>query len=448
MDQGESGVAKACMEAGIGRREFLKRSGKVAAAVAAPTIIPASALGADGTVAPSNRIVMGCIGVGSQGTGNMQGFLKFPEAQIVAVCDVDRGHRDNAKGIVDKTYGNSDCKAYNDFREVLDRDDLDAVSLALPDHWHSIPSIMAAQKGLDVYGEKPLALTLHESKKIVEAVKRYGIVWQTGSWQRSQAHFHKACELVRNGRIGEVHTVKVGLPTGSTIETQPEMPVPDGFDYDMWLGPAPWAPYTEKRCHWNFRWILDYSGGQLTDWVGHHGDIANWGMGTEYTGPISVEGRGIYPKDGLWNAATSYFFECIYAPGASPVAPKGFKMLVSNLFPMGTRFEGTKGMIYVDRGNRLSSEPANILDSEIGPNEVRLAKSENHAKNFFGCVRSREQTVAPVEPAHRAISIGLLGNIAMQLERKVVWDPVTETFPNDPEATRKYARAMRSPWHV
>ncbi|MDZ4861776.1 MAG: Gfo/Idh/MocA family oxidoreductase [Candidatus Hydrogenedentes bacterium] len=432
----------------LGRRDFLQRSAMMTAAVAGPMIVPASVLGLGGKTAPSNRITMGCIGVGSQGTGNMQGFLKFSDVQVVAVADVDRGHRDNAKSIVDKTYGDTGCTGYNDFRELLDRGDLDTVALALPDHWHSIPSIMAARKGIDVYGEKPLALTLNEGKAIVDAVNRYNIVWQTGSWQRSQSHFLQAAELVRNGMVGEIHTVKVGLPTGRPIERQTEQPIPDGFDYDFWLGPAPEVPYTEQRCHWNWRWILDYSGGQLTDWVGHHGDIANWGMGTEDTGPISIEGRGIWPGDGLWNASTSYFFECIFAPSASPVAPKGFRMQVSNLFPMGTRFEGDKGMVFCDRGSTLVTEPEALKTHQFGPNDVRLKKADNHARDFFDCVRSREKTLAPVGPAHRAISLGQLGNIAMQLERKIVWDPATQTFPNDPEATRKMQRAMRGPWHI
>ena len=431
----------------LGRRDFLRRTAMASAAVAAPMIIPATALGKGGRPAPSNRIALAHIGVGSQGTGNMQGFLKLPEVQVVAVCDVDRDHRTNAQNIVNKVYNDKGCAGYNDFRELLERKDLDAVALALPDHWHSIPAIAAARKGLDIYGEKPLALTLNEGKAIVAAVQRYNIVWQTGSWQRSQAHFLQAAELVRNGLIGEVHTVKVGLPTGRPIETQKEEPVPEGFDYDFWLGPAPEAPYTKQRCHWNWRWILDYSGGQLTDWIGHHGDIGNWGMGTEHTGPVAIEGRGVWPDDGLWNASTSYLIECTFAPGASPVAPKGFKMVLSNLFPMGTRFEGDKGMVYCDRGDRLVTEPENLKTHQFGPNDVRLKKSENHAKDFFDCVRSRERTVAPVEPAHRAISLGQLSNIAMQLERKIVWDPINQTFPNDDEATRKMQRAMRSPWH-
>lgn len=434
---------------GISRRSFLKRSTAAAAgAVAFPYIIPASALGADGHVAPSNRIVMGCIGVGSQGTGNMKGFLNFNECQVVAVCDVDRAHRHNARDVVNQRYGNNDCADYNDFRELLDRDDLDVVSIAVPDHWHAIPAIAAAKRGLDIYAEKPLALTIREGRAMVDTMHRYGTVWQTGSWQRSRANFHRGAELVRNGRIGQVHTVEVGLPTGSAIEPQPEMPIPDGFDYDFWLGPAPDAPYTEKRCHWDFRWIFDYSGGQLTDWAAHHCDIANWGMGTEYTGPVSIKAKGEFPEDGIWNTAINYMLECRFAPGASPVAPDGFTMLVSNSFPMGCRWKGTEGEIFVDRGDTITAEPASVLDSVIGADEVHLYQSLDHAQNFFDCVRSRRQCVAPIAPAHHAIAIAHLGNIAMRLERELHWDPATETFVNDPEADRFLERAMRGPWHL
>lgn len=427
------------------RRRFLKRTAAGLAAV--PFILPASARGADGHTAPSNRIVMGCIGTGSQGTGNMRGFLGIRDIQVVAVCDVDRSHRDNARNIVNQAYGNEDCVAYNDFREILERDDLNAVSLALPDHWHAIPTIAAARKGLDMYGEKPLSLTIPQGRAMSDAVKHYGVVWQTGSWQRSQGHFRRACELVRNGYLGAVHRVEVGLPTGPSCGPQPEMPIPDGFDYDFWLGPAPYAPYTEKRCHWNFRWILDYSGGQLTDWAAHHVDIANWGMGAEYTGPIEIEGRGEYPRDGLWDAAMHYLYECVYPKGASPVAPDGFVMSVSNSHRGGAKFIGEKGWISVDRGH-FETDPATIKDIPSGPNDVPLYRSDNHARNFIECVRTRAETITPIEPAHRAISVAHLGNIAMQIERRIHWDPVNERILGDPEAERKLDRALRAPWHL
>lgn len=433
---------------GITRRSFFKRTaGAAAAAVGFPYIVPASALGLQGTVPPSERLVMGCIGVGSQGTGNMKGFLRMKEFQVVAVCDVDANHRAEAQKVVNDTYENSDCQGYNDFRELLAREDLNVVSIAVPDHWHAIPAIAAADRGLDIYAEKPLALTIGEGRAMVEAVKRNGTIWQTGSWQRSRAHFHHACELVRNGRIGTVRTVKVGLPTGKPIEPQPEMPVPPGFDYDFWLGPAPWAPYTEMRCHWNFRWILDYSGGQLTDWAAHHCDIANWGMGTEFTGPDYVEGEGNFPREGLWDAATDYMIRATYGRGKSPIAPDGFVMEVSNSFPMGARFEGTEGWVYVDRSG-LWTEPEPLKEEKIGDNEIRLYKSTDHARNFAECVYGRKPTVTPIEPAHYAIAIAHLGNIAMRLGRGVQWDAARERFVDDPIADRMLQRAYRAPWRL
>ena len=432
----------------ITRRQFMKRTISASLGmVAFPYIIPGSALGLGGAVAPSNRIVMGCIGVGSQGTGDMKNFLGFKQTQIVAVCDVDRNHRERAQAIVNGFYDNKDCQGYNDFRELLERSDLDAVLIALPDHWHAIPAIAAAKKGLDIYAEKPLALTIPQGRAMVDAVTHYGVIWQTGSWQRSVSNFRRACEAVRSGRIGTVHTVEVGLPTGHSCPPQPEMPIPDGFDYDFWLGPAPYAPYTEKRCHWNFRWILDYSGGQLTDWGAHHCDIANWGMGTEDTGPSVVSGKGEFPRDGLWNTAVNYRVECQYPADVSPVAPDGFTMIISNKFRMGTKFIGTDGWISVGRGH-YESNPASIAKSEVGPDDVHLYKSDNHFRNFLDCVQSRKQTITPINVAHRAISIAHLGNIAMRLEQEIEWDPDMEQIIGNEEASRMLDRSMRGTWHI
>jgi len=274
-----------------------------------------------------------------------------------------------------------------------------------------------------------------------DAVRRNSIIWQTGSWQRSKPSFRNACELVRNGRIGKLHTVYIGLPTGSSIEVQPEQPVPEGFDYNFWLGPAPRAPYTKNRCHWNFRWILDYSGGQLSDWAAHHCDIAHWGMGTEYTGPVEIEGRGEFPREGLWNAATSYHFTCKYANGVT------VDIANNKVNPMGCKFVGDKGWVFISRGD-FQTEPKSLITSIIGRNEIRLYKSDNHWGNFIDCVRSRKQTITPIEVAHRSITVAHLGNIAMQLERKLKWDPARERFVNDPAADRMLSRAMRSPWHL
>jgi predicted dehydrogenase len=361
---------------------------------------------------------------------------------VVAVCDVDKGRRDGAKKTVDDRYKNNDCKAYLDFREVVERKDIDALSLGLPDQWHSIPAVMGARAGKDIYGEKPLARTIREGRAICDAIHRYGRVWQTGSWQRSQRNFHRACELVRNGRIGKVHKVEVGLPTGGGTDNKPVQSVPDGLDWDFWLGPAPWVPY-RGICHWNWRWMMDYSGGQLTDWAGHHIDIAHWGLGLDRTGPIEIEGKGVYPKEGIYDAPTAYKFTCKYDNGLTMIVandrqqPKG----------MGTIWYGEKGWIYVKRG-KLEADPKSILDEEIGPDEIKLYESRDHQRNFLDCVKSRKLTITPVEIAHRSISVGLLGEIAMLTEQKLRWDPDKEIFLNSDQANRLLSRPMRAPWHL
>jgi len=428
------------------RRTFLKRAGAaVIGAMGFPYLIPGSALGKNGAVAPSNRITMGLIGAGGQGTHNMRAFLSKPEAQVLAVCDVDRNHRNRARDLVNEKYGNKDCATYNDFRELLQRKDIDAMIIALPDHWHAIAAVLTARAGKDIYAEKPLGYTISEGRAIVDAVEKYGIVWQTGSQQRSGRNFRFACELVRNGRIGEVHTVKVGLPYGNSIHkgNNKPAPVPDGFDYDMWLGPAPYAPYTPTRCHWNFRWISDYSGGQITDWSGHHIDIAQWGMNTELSSPVEIEGTGNWPKakDGLFDTVEGYRFVCKYK--------EGFTMIVadSHQHKMGARFEGTEGWVHVNRSG-IDAHPKSLLKSVIGPNEIHLYKSEDHHQNFLDCVKTRSRTVAPADVAHHSIMVGHLGLIAIKLGRKVYWDNDKERFINDPEADRLLSRPMRSPWHL
>jgi predicted dehydrogenase len=380
------------------------------------------------------------------GGGDMRGFLRKQEVQMVAVCDVDKKHRDKAKRNVDEKYGNSDCKSYLDFRELIGRGDLDAVTMALPDHWHGIISVAAARAGLDIHAQKPLARTIYEGRAICGAVKKYGVVWQTGSQQRSGGRFRRACELVRNGRIGKVHRVEVGLPDGGGTGPKPLLPVPEGLEWDLWLGPAPWRPYQDfgrGSCHWDWRWIMDYSGGQLTDWAGHHIDIAHWGLGLDRTGPVEVEGRGVYPREGLYDVPIAYKFTCKYADGLTMVVandsqqPKG----------RGAVWYGEKGWVHVNRG-KLDAEPKSVLDSVIGPNEIRLYKSDDHKGNFLDCIRTRSETAAPAEVAHRSISVGLLGEIAMLTERKLKWVPEKEIFLNDDEANRMLSRPMRSPWHL
>jgi predicted dehydrogenase len=437
---------------GMNRRSFLKRTAGAAAGMAAfPYIVPASALGRDGAVAPSNRVTIGCIGLGGMGNSNLDGFLNDARAQVVAICDVDTQHRNAARDKVNAKYGNGDCAVYTDFREVIARADIDALSNALPDHWHAIPAIMGARAGKDIYSEKPLAYSIAEGRAICDATARYGTIWQTGSWQRSQDHFRFACELVRNGCIGQVHTVRVGLPSGNGIREGATAPCdpPEGFDYDMWLGPAPYAPYCPVRCHWNFRWISDYAGGQLTDWAGHHCDIAQWGMGTERTAPVSIEGKGVWPEaeNGLFDTPDDYHFACRFPRDVSPVSPKGFTMIVSSKQRMGAFFEGEKGHVFVTRG-AIEASPESLLKLKLGPNDIHLCESRNHIGNFLDCVASRNETSTPAEVAHHSIMIGHLGMIAMKLARKVHWDPEKECFPDDPEANRLLSRAMRDPWYL
>lgn len=263
------------------RRDFVKNAILASGAIAIPTIVRASALGKNGFIPASDRIVMGGIGLGSMGRGDMKNFLNAKEVQYVAVCDIDEKHRLGSMKMINDVYGNEDSRSYNDFREFLEKEKLDAVNIALPDHWHGIISIAAANKGLDIYGQKPLARTIIESRSIVDAVEKNNIIWQTGSQQRSGARFHRACELVRNGYLGEIDRVEVGLPDGGHKGGNPDtVPVPEGVDWNMWLGPAPKVPY-RGILHWNWRWQLAYSGGQLTDWAGHHIDIAQWGLGME-----------------------------------------------------------------------------------------------------------------------------------------------------------------------
>ncbi len=424
------------------RRTFIKRIGAgMAAASVFPAIIPNSAFGSN------DRITIGCIGVGSMGTSNMKQFFNQPDCRIVAVCDVDRKHRENAKALVDKTYQDTGCKMFHDHRDLLNEPGIDAVMIATPDHWHAIIAIEAARAGKDIYAEKPLAYTIKEGRAIVNAVRQNEVIWQTGSWQRSQQHFRFACELVRNGRIGKVELVRVGLPYGNggaDADTSIQDP-PEYFDYERWLGPAPWRPYSPGRCHWHFRWVSDYSGGQLTDWAGHHCDIANWAMNTENKAPYKIEGKADFPpaENGLYDTPPSYYFECEYK--------EGFKMIVADSRQqpkgMGAHFIGDEGWIHVNRSG-LWTKPEFLKRSVIRPDEVNLYKSENHYKNFLECVKSRKPTITPVEAAYHAILVGHLGNIAMKTGHSVEWDSEKEGFVGDDIANRYLMRPMRSPWRL
>jgi len=427
----------------INRRHFLKKAaGASVVAVGFPYLVSSSALGNAGSVAPSERITLGFIGTGDHGRNvNMKNFLVNADAHALAVCDVDPVNRNIARDMVNEKYGNTDCATYNDFREVLARDDIDAVMISTPDHWHVPISIAAAKAGKDVECEKP-TLTVEEGRVLCETMQRYGRVFQWSTEDRSVDVYHRMCELVRNGRIGKVHTIRVELPSGPDAAGDPTpMPVPEGFDYDMWVGPAPWAPYTKGRCHWNFRWIQDYSGGQLTDWGAHLLDGAQWGNDSEHTGPVEVEGKGKFWPDGLYNTAIEYHIEYKYADGVRLIVTSGTPSL---------RFEGSNGWI----GNRgwrapLQAEPKSILNSVIGPNDIHLYTCKaGEQRNFLDCVKSRKDCYFPPEIGQRCFTIAHIGNISMLLGRKLRWDPDNEKFIGDEQANRMLSRAMRSPWRL
>lgn len=430
----------------INRRNFLKDAAGVSIGAGIFHVVPASALGLGGRVAPSNRITMGCVGVGGQGTGNMNEFLNHGDLQVVAVCDVDKNRANDAKNNVNHKYNNTDCTAYNDFREVVGRTDIDTISLATPDHWHGVVAVAALNSGKDVYGEKPLTHCLAEGRAIVNAQIKNARIWQTGSWQRSQRDFRYASELVRSGKIGKVVRVDVGLPTGGGIGPVVFTNPPPELDYNFWVGPSRMLPYAPQRLHYQWRWQLDYGGGQMMDWIGHHGDIAHWGMDCNTTGPIEIEGKGDYPATGIYDAATTYHFIAKYRNGVEMHVANAGNKDFSDL-RMGTKWFGENGhWVWVDRGG-LDAYPKTLLQEPIEP-QYRLFNSPGHHREFLNCVKTREPTITPAEVAHRSASIGHLGQIAMITGRKIHWNPDTEQIADDPTASRMLTTPMRSPWHV
>lgn len=432
------------------RRQFLKRSAGVTAGIIGfPYLVPSSVFGRNG-IPPSDKITIACIGYGMMGSGNTDSFLNEPDTKLVAMCELDEHFMSEGKNAIDGHYGNKDCKTYHDYRELMLRKDIDVISIAVPDHWHAIVAIAAARAGKDIYGEKPLSHTLKEGRAMCDAVKRYGRIWQTGSWQRSVPNFRFACELVRNGRVGKIHRVEVGLPEGhydfgGTAGQEAPMEPPKILDYDFWLGPAPYAPYAPARVHKNWRWNLDYAGGQLMDWIGHYCDIAHWGLDLDHTGPVEIEGYGEYPEKGLWNTATKYRVDTKYANGLHMTISGGHKDLCNG--QMGVKFIGDDGWIHVERGATDASNK-DLLKEKLGPNDVHLFKSPGHHRNFLDCVKSRKQTITPCETAHRSATPGHLGQIAMLLERKIKFNPETEEIIGDPTASRMLSRSYRSPWHL
>jgi predicted dehydrogenase len=425
------------------RRRFLQRSAWLASAAAvAPSMVPSSVLGAEGAVAPGSRITVGFIGTGDHGMGwNLPPYLRHPAARVIAVCDVDGKRLERAKQTVDERYKSDDCFATKDFREVLIRKDIDAVMISTPDHWHTLISLFAIQAGKDVQCEKP-TLTIHEGQVLVAAVRKHKKVFQTSTEDRAVVEYHRMAELVRNGRIGKLQRIEVILPRqpGGPGNATPQ-PVPPGFDWEMWLGPAPFAPYTKDRVHFNFRWIWDYSGGIICDWGAHLFDTAQWANDTERSGPVEVEGTGTHWEGGLYNTVKDYDVTYRYANGVVMTCKPGNPSI---------KFIGTDGWVGNTgwRGPVQASSPA-ILESKIGPNERHLyTNPKGEHDDFLKCVQSRQDPYFPVDIGHRVSTVCHLANIAIRLGRKLQWDPAREQFVSDEAANAMLDRKRRDPWQL
>lgn len=418
------------------RRHFLKTTG--------PLILSASVLGRAGAVAPNSRVRLACIGVGGQGSGNLRALMGDERVQIVAVCDVDAKHREAAGKIA--KLGTGDL--YIDFREVLARSDVDAVMNATPDHWHSNIAVAAARAGKDLYSEKPLASSIVEGRAICEAVTAHKRVLQCGTWRRSGLKVRMACERVRNGYIGTLKEIEVGVPGSFAIRggftgLEPPEPVPAHFNYAMWLGPASERPYTAARCHFNFRWIEEYAPGYITDWGAHFLDVAQWGAGMDDTTPTEVAAHDVRRREkGIYDAAESFRIEYRYGNGVRVTM-----LSTTDKTKWGTRFVGSEGWIFTEAEVLKASDDA-ILRAKLKDSDVHLFESKNHHRNFVDAVLSRGPVAAPAEIAQRAATTCHIGAIAALLKRPLKFDPKTERFDGDDEANRLLLRPMRSEWKI
>ena len=449
------------------RRKFVKNGlATMASAIAVPTIVPASVFGKN---APSNTINIGQIGCGRIARSHdMAETLKYGHAKIMAVSDVDSDRMADGKKMVEEYYNKKsgsnqavDVKMYGDYKEMLADKDIDAVMISTPDHWHSQPAIEAALAGKDIYLQKPTSLTITEGRLLSDIVHKQGVILQVGTQQRSSPQFRIAAELVRNGRIGKVHTVKVGLPGDPGGPEAPEMPVPKNLNFDMWLGSTPEVPYTEIGVHPQKGYsrpgwlrLENYGAGMITGWGQHHYDSAAWGMDTEYTGPIAVEAVAQFPKSGLWNVHGDFMVKQEYANGITVYTTGGF--------PNGIRYEGDEGWIFVSRGSYVASasdpvdvaksakaldasDPA-ILKSEIKADEIHLYKSDEQHGNWLECIKTRKQPISPVEIGHRACSVCLISHIAMKVPGILKWDPAKERFIDNDVANSMLSRPQRYPY--
>lgn len=423
----------------LDRRTFLGSS-------LAPLILPAAACGAN------DRINLGMIGVGGMGSGHLRALVNQSDVRVVAICDVKSDNRNRATDAVNTAYKENTCAGYNDFREMLVRPDIDAVLMAVPDHWHALIGIEAARRGKHMYYEKPMGVSVAESQAMRAAVKRNGVVFQFGTQQRSSHNYRHTIELIRNGRIGELKTIIIGSAMSQYRPNQPEQPIPEGFDYEMWLGPAPWVPYTFERCTRNWTLIYDYSLGCISGaWGVHDVDIAQWAADADHTGPIEVEGSGVYPADGIYDTAVQWEVEHKYANGVKLIhtdiqtAKKRAPQFAFG--SMASVFIGTEGWIYVSR-NALRTHPEGLVREKFGPGQQHVIRSDDHKRNFLEAVRTGAQPISHIDAAVNADHVCQQADVAMRLKRKLRWDPANERFVDDPQANRMLSRPMRSPWRL
>jgi predicted dehydrogenase len=436
------------------RRVFLSGS---LAAYAVPQFVPAAALGRNGQLAPSERITIGMLGVGNRGTSSLQAMAPLPDHQVVAIADCRRDRALLAQQQVNSRYAErlgtenyQGCEIYRDFREVLARDDVDAIWGCVPDHWHGVVYSRAIEAGKDLYGEKPITRWIAEGIQVRNAVRKYGCVFQTGTQQRSQRQFRHACELARNGYLGKLHTIEVGAPGGTSYPAEPPSEPPPGFDYDLWSGPAPLIPFDKKRCEWLAMYMIShYCAGFITNWGVHHLDIAGWGCPEVFTHPFEIEGTGVLPDTGMTDTWISWTMHARWA--------SGLKMLYSSIgnpAESGCKFIGDEGWVRADRSG-IWAEPRSLVDVKFKPTDTRLHASPDfdnpytgHTADFFRSIRTRRDPISPVEDGQAASTLGNVSDIALRLGRKVKWDPTRDRFVDDDEANAMLARAARSPWTI
>lgn len=438
----------------ISRRSFVKRVAAVAAATGLPMWFVerelAEAAETPAVKSPNERPGIGLIGCGGQGRGDAGNASRF--GNVVAVADVDDNQAERA--VKQFTKDGKSPKKYNDFRKLLEQKDVDVIVNGTPDHWHTLINLAAVKAGKDIYTEKPLTLTIDEGKRLVKAVRQSKIILQVGSQQRSDRNFRLACELVRNGRIGKLQHIIVGLPTGPREGPFSPQPVPPGLNWDYYVGQAPFMEYNGKNCHWNFRWWYCFSGGQMTDWGAHHNDIAQWGNGTERSGPVEVSGKSLIDMiPGGYDAAAKFRIEFKYANGVTMTVVDGSTGTERNVVgdakhtPNGVQFLGTDGWIFVTRG-KIQASKQELLDTPLPDNAIRLYKSDDHMGNFFSCVKSRKDPICDVEIGHRSITVAHIGVISVRTGLPFKWDPVKEEFvgENAKEGNKWLAREMRKPY--